>query len=268
MKNIFLTIKTWFKTPHQIIENMSLLLGLITTLGVLTLIKISCDLISPSLSINCPNVIKTHHSTIYGSYSPKYRVAVYVHPEDNAKNYWLQKPAMSAKSKSWALNARFGNPFGKGHLKEPPLNYTVYAVLFQNNSIKLPGSEGKAMVKGSEDDFLNYLNQSGAKKIVSRTIRREPEDCHYKPQIIHPEKMANPRENFTVESPVKLEWKPNIPLYVELYQNGNPETKYCYKTLNNLSEIELPPGLYELKVKQYKESECCDNVWFLVEQKP
>lgn len=268
MKKLVSAITNWFKNSHPTLSNISLLLGFITTLGVLTLIKISCDLISPALSLNCPGVIKTHQYIIYGSYSPKYSVAVYVHPEDGACNYWLQKPAMSIKSKSWALNARFGNPYGKGHFKEPPLDYKVYAALFSKNLDKIPGYGGKAIEKESEADFLKYLNENGAKKIKSCTIRRDPEECHYKPQILHPEKTIDPRDNFTVLSPVKLEWKPNIPLYVELYHKGDPVQKYCYSIMKNHSEIKLEPGLYELKVKEYKKSDCCDNVWFLVEQSP
>lgn len=266
MKKLCSAIINWFKSPHEILSNISLLLCFITTLGVLTLIKLSCDLISPTLSLNCPAVIKSHQQIIYGSYSPKYKVAVYVHPEDGTFNYCLQKPTVSTKSKSWALNARFGNPYGKGHAKEPPLDYKVYAALFSKNIGKIPGSGGKAIKTTSEDEFLKYLRENYTKKIICCTIRRDLEECYYKPQILHPEKMINPRDNFTVLSPVKLEWKPNIPLYVELYHKGDPVKKYCYSTLKNYSEIKLEPGLYELKIKEYKESDCCDNVWFLVAQ--
>jgi len=132
----------------------------------------------------------------------------------------------------------------------------------------LLGANGKALVKKSEADFINYLHENGAKKLKKSAVRREPEECYYKSQILQPEKMINPRKNFCVLSPVKLEWKPNIPQYIELYCNGDPVKKYCHKTLDNLSEIDLAPDLYELKVKHYKKSDCCDNVWFLVEQKP
>jgi hypothetical protein len=165
----------------------------------------------------------------------------------------------------WSLNARFGNPYGWDHIKEPPLDYDVLAALVPVNRLRtIPGSDGHMISLNPGEDLAGKLANSGAISIKRCIIRRDPEQCQYLPHLIVPAISASPPELTDVRSPVRIAWEPNLPMFVELWQGGERVKGISHRAWPNNQSFTLSSGVYELKVRYKKGSDCNASLWFRV----
>ncbi len=267
MKKLKDTFIRFFTSPF--VSALSTALGIAGSLGVFAVLGLIRENVRPALTIECPQEIRSFQHVVFGRFSPATRrVRVFVHPEDGQTKYWLQLPISESPSPGmWVQQARFGNPFGRGHVKEPPLYYDVFALLLpETKLLNLPGSDEKPILAVSPDAFEERLREASAERVVSCRILRRPETCNYQPTVLKPLQPDDPKEYANVRSPVLIEWRPNIPMYVELWHDAEPVEGKSHLIMNNRQSLVLSPGLYELKARQFKESECEAGVWFIVAQ--
>lgn len=264
-------IISWFYTPHPAISNTANILGIIGALGVVSIIGFFVAKLSPTVTIHCPNEIRQSNHVVFGNYTPiqNHEVYVYVHPDDGMDNFWLQSnPSHSSSMGAWSINARFGNPYGKDHVKEPPLYFDVVAVLIPKDHInELPGMDENPVHIESFTEFDRIVQSAGVKKRAECRIHRIPEFCRIQPSIVFPKQPPDPFEYPKVYSPLSFKWDPQIPMYAELWSGGKPVANMSHQVMHYSQEVSLDPGIYELKIRQKKGAECYANVWFMVLQK-
>jgi hypothetical protein len=203
-----------------------------------------------------------------GTCSPgEYRIVAYVRPEDGQNSYWLQPNSAEAKSGDWSLPTRFGNPFGNGQAGGRVLSFVLYVVLCEEaRALALPGSDRKAVYAQTAEEFEQRLSRAGVVAFKKGRIVRQTEKCIRRlPDIIYPKQPDSLLDIAEVDSPVTLEWLPNVG-YAELYRDGelrNAESE-SIRAAGSRVKVDLEPGLYEFKIKESRESECESNVWFKV----
>lgn len=257
----------WLAKPRPRFDFLTTIFGFLATVGLFPFIWHLANKTDGYVELYCPESIRSHEYSVFGRFTGEdYQVRVYIGPDDGTFRYWLQTPPLHYPTRGqWSLKARFGNPYGWDHVKEPPLEYEVLAALVPVSKLRaLPGSDGHLFQLSLGEDLTDKLKKSGTINVQRCTIRRDPEHCQYLPHMIMPMASASPRELPDVESPVKIAWEPNLPMYVELWRGGDRITSLSHREWPNNQSFILDPGIYELHVRYKKESDCNASSWFRV----
>jgi hypothetical protein len=260
----------WLAKPRPRLNSISSLLGIVgfcATIGLFPFIWHLANQRDQYLEIYCPSSIRSHQHTVFGKFAGEgYQVRVYLGPIDGTNNYWLQEPPLHSTAEGqWSLIGRFGNPYGWDHLKAPPLEYNVLAALVPANKLsELPGSDGRMVRLTPAQALEGTLAPFGIVSTQRCIITRDPEYCEYIPRIVQPAQVANPRELTEVASPVRFSWEPKQPMYIRIWQGGQPVPEISDTVWDNNREEELSPGIYEVQAQYKRGSDCIASVWFRV----
>lgn len=261
---------TWLAKPRPRLNSISGLIGIVgfcATVGLFPFIWHLANQREEYVEIYCPPVIRFHQHSVFGRFAGEgYQVRVYVRPIDGTDTYWLQEPPLHSSVKGqWSLRARFGNPYGWDHIKEPPLEYEVLAALVPAAKLgALPGSDRRIVHLNPAQNLESMLTPLGVGSTERCIIRRDPELCQELPRILQPEQAINPRELTDVSSPVRFSWEPNLPMFIRIWRGGEPVPEVSDTEWDNDRELELSPGVYELQARYKKESDCIASIWFRV----
>jgi len=261
----------WLGNPRPRLSNVAGILqivGFCATVGLFPFIWHLLKGQEPFVELYCPESIRSHEHMIFGSLAGEgYQVRVYVGPDDGLRRYWLQpSPAQSTDKGQWSLLARFGNPYGWDHVKEPPLDYEVIAALVPAAKAQdLPGTDDRPIVQlNLGEDIAQRLAMPSIQDIARCTIRRDPERCQHYPRILQPPPQVRPDRLVDVHSPVRVLWEPNLPMYVELWRAGIPLPELSHREWQPGRELDLAPGIYQLQVRYKRGSDCNAVLWFRV----
>ncbi len=233
------------------------------------------------VKIHCPETaIEAHEIPIYGTAAisdPGLKIEVFV-ADAQTGPYWHQGSAVSSDDGTWSLLSRFGNPYGLGHRKKPPLDYRITALLLGQANIPMS-------ITRSELDGLAAVARGRSTCEVTRnpehdiTCRGErpmimlprPKTCPY--AAGHPTDDCDVQEPQLVHSPVRFGWQSKpAKIYAELYKNGvsykssSPEMEFPTWVDSSFS-LPLDEGLYEFKVRYQPGNDCIRSVWFQVERR-
>ncbi len=144
---------------------------------------------------------------------------------------------------------------------QSPLTYDVFVALSKPNS-KLPGKQDTALQVTAGIDFSEKLFDEGATAVKHVTITRHAEKkCSSIPRIVQPVVPQKACENAEVKGELKLEWEPARKMWVELWQHGQEVPGYPNGFRESGSHFQLQTGLYQLKVREYRESRCDASIW-------
>ena len=88
--------------------------------------------------------------------------------------------------------------------------------------------------------------------------------CSFIPRILHPAVPTNPCDRATVDGEFELKWEPARKLWVELWRQGREVPGYPNGFQENGTRFQLESGVYEVKVKEEKESRCDASLWIEV----
>jgi hypothetical protein len=218
------------------------------------------------VTVACPlTEISSHKHILFGTYSPHTSrlVRVYIHPRDGQFDYWSQFPATEPGG-AWSFEATFGNAYWHDMIGRSPLRYDVFVALFKDAK-SVPGSESAPLVISEGVDFKTWLESNGATAVATCAVtRRDEEGCNFTPKIISPVPPENPRAFSKVSRDVVLSWEPNRELWVEIWRRGREVPEYPRNFYANPMRVSLEPGIYELRVKETKVSQCQASVWIEV----
>jgi hypothetical protein len=260
----------WLGKPKPTLGTLADLLGIVgfcATIGLFPFIWHLANRSDKFVELYCPDSIRTHQYSIFGRFAGEgYQVRVYVGPEDGTYMYWLQTPPLHFATKGqWSLRARFGNPYGWDHVKEPPLEYEVLAALVPAKKLGvIPGADGQRITLAPGQDLEDLLTPLGITSVQRCTIRRDPEYCQYLPRMVQPKQPINPQDLPDLVSPVRVAWEPNLPMFIELWRGGERVRGLSHEEWSNNREVKLGPGIYELHVRYKRESDCDASSWFRV----
>jgi hypothetical protein len=279
----------WINRAPTWLGSVSALLGILNIVGTFVvgvMVWAVRDVLNPgpAISMACPRKIRSHlqdlDGTIRRPHGANRDLRIIVHPHDPGDEYWVQDGRIEmSKSGEWTREVRFGNEFGRGHRKPLPTDYDVYAFLIDPKQ-SLGDSRAFPLIFPSEAAFIDRLRKCGVDKseMAECRLTREPEPvaCTTGISIQSPMRINDHNTQVEVDSPVRLAWKPNIPLYVALLTSESRPVKVQAEghtgpwvwgeRMKNDQTIYLEPGEYELRVSKDKSS-CYENVWFTVRQR-
>ena len=236
----------------------------------------------PQLSLVCPPETNSHEVMVFGERARNRElIEVYVSPQDGSQMYFNQGTAdtVSFDGGAWAKTVKLGNPFGLAHRKVPPLDYDLIATLRNGGDSAVDLSE----FPRDGIPFRQWISgQAGIEAVATCRINRQPELallCSGMPLITSPAPSCcrynanghacasgcSPASLNHVGSPVLMEWKRNLPMYIELYRSPPGESVEGFpRVAQSGARINLPSGTYEMKVREYKDHQCISSVWFEV----
>jgi len=265
-----MTIKTICGKLSKIIRFLEHIIVLATVFTVLWNHVIKPNFF-PTVTLICPPTIYSNEQVVFGNYSPArddYRIRLYVYPIDGANRFWFQEQAWEAYSNgAWVDIARFGNPYGIDMKMPLPLKFKIFAALVKSDNIdKLPGYDRRQpwiQESGGDKAFMNRLKKSGVITVSKPfEILRLPEDiCHSNPivtSINNNSILSLNTKIIEVNSPVKLHWEPNNPMFIEVWKGG---MQTLSEEMENDSELILQPGIQEIKVKPRYDYHCSASIW-------
>ncbi len=249
------------------VASLSGIVGFFATVGLFPFVWHLFERKDHFVELYCPDSIRSHEYFVFGRFAGKaHQIRVYVGPNDGTAKYWiLAPPYQSTATGQWSVKAHFGNPYGWDQLKELPLEYDVVAALVPADKLStLPGSKRLVVQLEPGEDLADELEEFGIDRIERCTIRRDPEDCQNFARILSPELSATPGKYMDINSPVRIVWEPNVPMFVELWRGGEPLRGISHREWSNIQEVSLAPGVYQLKVGYKRGAECNAVLWFSV----